>query len=125
VVAYTGAEVAINKTPDESLEQAIGLGFLTSPTTRVGGKDLQLDFTESYCPTCGEVSGTATGCRVWLYQKQEYSAPPKVMIVEAALREVSGGPQVDDAKIVRPENALENLRRFLEAKRRKETAGVI
>ena len=47
------------------------------------------------------------------------------MIVEAVLREVYGGHRADAAKIVRPENALENLRRFFESKRRKKLASVI
>ena len=125
VLESTGAEVAVKKTHVQSLEQAVELGFLTSPTVRVGGRDLQLDFKENHCATCSQVSGTATDCRVWLYQGREYSAPPKAMIVEAVLREVYGGHRADGAKIVRPENALENLRRFFESKRRKELASVI
>lgn len=46
------------------------------------------------------------------------------MIVGAVLREVYGGLQLKDAaKIVRPENALENPTRFFESKRRKKLAG--
>jgi hypothetical protein len=45
------------------------------------------------------------------------------MIVEAVLREVYGGAHAADAKVVRPETALENLARFFESKRRKELAG--
>jgi hypothetical protein len=125
ILKATGVEVALNKTHVQSLEQAIELGFLTSPTLRINGRDLQLDFKENYCATCSQVSGTETDCRVWLYQGQEYSVPPKAMIVEAVLREVYGGHRADGAKIVRPENALENLRRFFESKRRKELASVI
>jgi hypothetical protein len=125
ILKATGVEVIVQKTHVESLEQAVELGFLTSPTLRINGKDLQLDFKENYCATCSQVSGTQTDCRIWLYQGQEYSAPPKAMIIEAVLREVYGGHRADGAKIVRPENALENLRRFFESKRRKELASVI
>ena len=125
VLESTGTEVVVKKTHVQSPEQAVELGFLTSPTVRVGGRDLQLDFKETHCETCSQVSGTPTDCRVWLYQGREYSAPPKAMIVEAVLREAYGGPRADGAKIVRPENALENLRRFFESKRRKELVSVI
>jgi hypothetical protein len=124
ILEATGVEVTVNKTHVQSLEQAIELGFLSSPTLRIGGRDLQLDFTESYCATCSQVSGTETECRVWLYRGQQYSAPPKAMIIEAVLREVYGGSRREAAaKIVRPESALENLARFFESKRRKELAG--
>lgn len=117
ILKDTGVEVIVRKTHVESLEQAINLSFLTSPTVRINGKDLQLEFKENYCATCSQVSGTQTDCRVWLYQGQEYSAPPKPMIIEAVLQEVYGGSGSEPAKIVRPENALENLARFFESKR--------
>ena len=125
VLAAAGAEVAVRKVHIRSLEQAVELGFLTSPTVRINGRDLQLDFKENHCATCSEVGGAATDCRVWLYQGREYSAPPAAMIVEAVLREVYGGPRREGAKIVRAEDALENLARFFESKGRKELAGVI
>jgi hypothetical protein len=123
ILKATGVEVTVRKTHVESLEQAIELGFLSSPTVRIGGQDLQLSFKENYCATCSQVSGTQTDCRVWLYQGQEYSAPPKAMIIEAVLQEVYGSPRSEPAKIVRPENALENLARFFESRGRKELAG--
>ena len=125
VLRSAGVVVEIKKTHVESLEQAVKLGFLTSPTIRINGQDLQLNYKESYCRTCSEVSGTDTDCRVWLYQGQEHSAPPKEMILEGVLRAVYGGAETGAEKIARPESALENLARFFEAKRRKELAGVI
>jgi hypothetical protein len=123
VLDAAGAEVSLRKVHVQSFEQAVELGFLTSPTVRVGGRDLQLDFQENHCATCSEVSGTRTDCRVWLYRGRQYSAPPKEMIVEAVLREVYGGAPAGPAKVVRPEAALENLARFFESKRRKELSG--
>lgn len=125
ILKSTGVEVVVKRTHIQSLEQAVELGFLASPTLRINGKDLQLNFKENYCATCSQVSGARTDCRVFLYQGQAYSAPPKAMIIEAVLQEMYGGSQLEAAKIVRPENALENLKRFFESKRRKELAGVI
>ena len=123
VLESAGAEVTLKKIHVQSFEQTVELGFLTSPTVRVGGRDLQLDFKENHCATCSEVSGTQTDCRVWLYRGREYSAPPPAMIVEAVLREVFGGPREDGAKDARPGSVSENLARFFESKRRKEGAG--
>ena len=66
ILKTTGVEVRVRNTHVESLEQAIQLGFLTSPTVRINGKDLQLEFKEHHCATCSQVSGTDTDCRVWL-----------------------------------------------------------
>jgi hypothetical protein len=125
ILKTTGVEVTVRKTHVESLEQAINLGFLTSPTIRINGKDLQMEFKENYCATCSQVSGTQTDCRVWVYQGQKYSAPPEPMIIEAVLQEVYGGSRSEAAKIVRPENAWENLARFFESKRQNELAGAV
>lgn len=125
ILQATGVGVTVNKTQVQSIEQAVELGFLSSPTLRIGGHDLQLEFKENYCATCSQVSGTETDCRVWLYQGQDYSAPPKAMIIEAVLQEVYGGSRTEGAKVMRPEGALENLRRFFESKRRKEVAGAV
>jgi hypothetical protein len=118
ILKAIGVEVKMRKTHVESLEQAIEVGFLSSPTVRINGRDLQLDFTENYCATCSRVSGTETNCRVWLYRGEEYSAPPKAMIIEAVLQEVYGSAQSTPAKIVRPENVLANLTRFFESKKK-------
>jgi hypothetical protein len=123
ILQAAGVEVTVRKTHVQTMEQAVELGFLSSPTLRIGGRDLQLEFKENYCATCSQVSGTETDCRVWLYQGQEYSAPPRAMIVEAVLREVYGGSPSEGAEVVRPLGALENLARFFESKRRRELAG--
>ena len=124
ILRATGVEVVLKKTHIESMEQAIELGFLTSPTIRIDGRDLQLDFKENHCASCSALSGTNVDCRIWLYQGNEYQSPPKAMIIEAVLQEVYGSPRSEPAKIVRPENALENLARFFEYKGRKEIASV-
>lgn len=121
ILKITGVEVIVQKKHVESLEQAIQLGFLTSPTIRINGKDLQMEFKENHCATCSQVSGTQTDCRVWLYRGQEFSAPPQPMIIEAVLQEVFGGLRAEPTKIVRPESALENLARFFESKRQTES----
>ena len=121
VLRATGAEVSLKKTLVQSFEQAISLGFFSSPTVRVGGRDLQFQVQESHCATCSLLSGTSTDCRVWTYQGREFQAAPKALIIEAVLGEVFGA-KAGPAKVVAPQGALENLRRFFEAKRQKEIA---
>lgn len=123
ILRATGVEVIVQKTQVESIEQAIELGFLSSPTIRVNGRDLQFDVKENHCATCSALSGTSTDCRVWVYQGQEYSAAPKAMVIEAVLHEVYGESPAEPQKIARTEKVLENLTRFFDAKRRKEFAG--
>lgn len=120
ILAATGVKVTLQKTHIQSLEQALALGFVSSPTIRVNGRDIQFDIKENACPSCSELSGTATNCRVWVYQGQEYSVAPKAMIIEALLRHIYGGSMEDVTKTSRPDSQVENLRQFFKAKQRPE-----
>jgi len=113
VLETTGVSVRVNKINVRTEEQAQALQFLSSPTIRVNGQDIQLDVHESECEACGDLCGESVDCRVWTYQGREYSAPPKALIVEALLKHVYGGAQsvASSAPYVMPEN----LRRFYAA----------
>ena len=50
ILKATGVDVSVQKTQDQSIEQAIEPGFLSSPGARINGKDLQLDCKETYAP---------------------------------------------------------------------------
>jgi len=92
VLSATDIEVQVNKINVVSEEQARQLGFVSSPTIRVNGKDIQLEVKESLCDSCGDLCGDDVDCRIWIYQDKEYTVPPKAMIIEAILREVYGNP---------------------------------
>lgn len=117
-----GVQVTLQKTHVQSLEQAQALGFVSSPTIRLNGQDIQLELKENACPSCSELSGAPTNCRIWLYQGQEYSVPPKAMIIDAILRAVYGGAQVDVPRWPQPATGLENLRSFFDAKQQQTPA---
>lgn len=121
IVRATGAEIELNRIHVESLEQAIALGFQTSPTIRVNGRDLQLNFKESHCRTCSELSGTETSCRVWDFQGREHKSLPKAMLIEAVLREIYGGAaeKSEPDKIAGNRAGLKNLAAFFAAKSQK------
>ena len=117
VLKATGYEIEIRKILIESEEQAGELGFVSSPTIRINGQDIQLDGKESLCESCGDVCGEDVDCRVWIWQGREYSTPPKAMLVDAILRHVYGGRQT--ARPAIKQEVPDNLKRFFAAKNKK------
>ena len=120
VLKTTGVEVELNKVHVTSYEQAIQLGFVSSPTIRVNGQDLALEVRESHCSSCSSISGTETFCRVWDFEGQEYNAAPKALIIEAILKSVYGGVEQRDRVSADPRrmaDSLANLKSFFEGTR--------
>ena len=116
VLKTTGVDVAVHKIHVQSENQARKLGFISSPTIRINGQDIQLDVKESPCE-CGESCRCEGGidCRVWTYQGKEYTAAPKPMIIEAILREVYGGSKGSKNRPPQGGDVPDNLRRFFSA----------
>lgn len=116
----TGAEVELNKVHVTSYDQALQLGFVSSPTIRVNGQDLALEVRESHCSSCSAISGTETFCRVWDFEGQEHKAAPKALIIEAVLKTVYGSAEQQDkvaADARRTANSLANLKSFFDGTR--------
>ena len=112
----TGREIEVRKILIETEKQAEELGFISSPTIRINGQDIQLEFKESLCGCCGEIVGEDIDCRVWLWQGKEYTTPPKAMLLDAILRHVYGKTQDADKSVVQAKPVPENLKRFFAAK---------
>ena len=114
-----GVQVRVRKTVVTTAEQATALRFESSPTIRVDGRDIALDFRESECGDCGDLCGCSADvrCRVWTWQGEEHLEAPEPLIVDAVLRACSEGPPSPSAP-TRPFRLPENLRRFFEAKQR-------
>ena len=110
VLEATGVEVVVNKIHVVSEELARKHEFVSSPTIRVNGRDIQMDVKESLCESCGDLCGDDVDCRVWVYQGQEYNVPPKAMITEAILREVYGNN--DENEDYQEYTVPENLKHF-------------
>lgn len=116
ILAKEGVEVILRKTQVTSEDQAAALGFLTSPTIRVNGRDIAMEFRESRCLSCETCAdnGPIT-CRVWVFEGKEYTEAPKAMIIESILREVySGGAREESFGQLR--EVPENIRRFFAGK---------
>ncbi|WP_088102904.1 DUF2703 domain-containing protein [Halalkalibacter urbisdiaboli] len=112
-----GYDVEVNNILVEDEEQAKSLKFISSPTIRINGEDIQLTIKESNCDTCGTLTGSSVDCRVWIYEGKEYNEVPKSLIMDAILKEVYrteqnllGGKK---ESYVLPEN----LKRFFARKR--------
>ena len=111
VLEAAGFAVVVNKINITSPELAEEYRFVSSPTIRINGFDLDLEFRESTCQECGELCGDDVDCRVWLYEGVEYAEPPKALIINALLQAVYGGKLQNP--VPQQEYKLpENLRRF-------------
>lgn len=116
ILEMAGVEVALRKTLVASEAQAQALDFFSSPTIRVNGKDIALEFRESRCASCEACAcNGAVNCRVWVFQGKEYNEAPKAMIIDAILREVYG-PMAAQESSVQSRDVPEDLRRFFKGK---------
>ena len=114
VLKSTGIDVKLNKINVLNEELAKKYKFLTSPTIRINGRDIQMDYKESMCESCGDLCGDEVDCRVRIYQGKEYTKPPKAMIIEAILKEVYSGV-ISDNQEQNEYQIPENLRRFYQS----------
>ncbi|SMP68628.1 DUF2703 domain-containing protein [Anoxynatronum buryatiense] len=114
-----GIQVTVNRVNVNTEALARQHRFVSSPTIRINGSDIQQLVQESQCHCCGDLCGDEVDCRVWLYRGQIYEAPPRAMIMEALLKEVYGGNACcgTPAKAVagKPYELPENLKRFYDA----------
>lgn len=121
VLQATGVDVVVNKIQVHSEEMARAWKFVSSPTIRINGRDIQMEVKESLCESCGELCGDDVDCRVWVYQGKDYTVPPKAMIIEAILKEVYGGvhhtSNTTEQEYVMPDN----LKRFYAALQNKQS----
>ena len=113
VLDSLGTGVEVRKTLVETEEQACTLGFVSSPTILVNGRDVAGDLLESSCSECGELCGCEgeVDCRVWDYRGKLHTEAPTGLLVEAILAEV--GPSSTTRSERTPfVDVPENLRRF-------------
>lgn len=121
VLGSAGVEVLVRKTLVDSEEKALELGFVSSPTLRVNGRDIALELRESACNACGDACGGSTEilCRDWAFQGQTHDTAPVPLIVDAILSEVyrgSSAPQTSHPDLSE-HTVPENLKTFFAHKR--------
>jgi len=106
VLKASGVEVILNKINVTTEELAIKHKFVSSPTIRVNGRDIQMEVRERLCDSCGDLCGDNVDCRVWVYNGEEYTIPPKALIIEGILKAVYGGEtrMYEETEYKLPEN---------------------
>jgi len=114
VAEPTGTVIRLRKTVVGSAEAALRHRFVSSPTIRVGGRDIVFETLESRCDACTDLCGCAEGtrCRVWRYQGREFTEAPVGLVVEALLRELAGAQPAPGEPEPADVHLPENLRRF-------------
>ena len=117
VLKSAGKEVEVNKINIRSEELAKKYEFVSSPTIRVNGVDIQEEVTEDHCESCGDLCGDDVDCRTWNFKGDTYTEPPKSLIVEGILSRVYGK---DESQKVKNEYEVpENLKKFFEGIKKK------
>jgi hypothetical protein len=117
VLSAAGFEIEVNKVNITSEELAIKHKFISSPTIRVNGRDIDLNVKETSCKECGELCGDDVDCRVWEYEGVEYNEPPKAMIINAIMKEIYGAPG-DNATNSNEYSLPDNLKTFFKGSNR-------
>jgi hypothetical protein len=100
-----------------SLEAARATHLTVSPTIRVDGRDIQPDYPESTCESCGDLSDgdEDVDCRLWRYRGMEYTTAPVELIVEALIRALARTqPQFDGTRDRSASRSSSNLRDFFD-----------
>lgn len=118
VLKAANYEIEINKIQIDSKETAIKHKFISSPTIKINGKDIDLLMQETNCKDCGDICGDSIDCRVWTYEDEVYTEPPKAMIINAILKEVYS-PKSDGLDKIEEEYIFpKNLEKFFNSKNR-------
>ena len=126
VLELSGVEVTLEKVHVRTEEEALALGFVSSPTIRINGRDIQksrgnpMDVKESPCGCGSALCGQDIDCRDWVYQGQEHETPPIALIVDAILSEAFGPVEGTLEASSQVAEVPDILMRFFAAKRETE-----
>jgi len=115
ILARTGVSLQFRKTVVRTAQQAAILRFRSSPTVRINGRDVPIEFRESRCGDCTtlvERKPCEVECRVWVWQGREYTEAPKELIVDAILRAYPAAFEDSPPAPTEPFELPENLKRF-------------
>ena len=119
VLEMTGAQVHVTTLVIASEEQARHHRFVTSPTVRIDGRDIDIGAAlESTCDSCTELCGCdeGTSCRVWRYQGEDHTEAPVGLVVESMLGELFRGGDTSGSDASVYPGVPENLQRFFKSR---------
>ena len=124
VLQASGTDVSTREVLVDSEETATKVKLVSSPTIRINGHDVALEFRETACESCAEACACDGGvdCRVWVYEGKEHAEAPVPLIVNALLSEIYDSRSADRPASSRPFQLSKNLKHFFEAKAAKKAA---
>ena len=118
VAEALGIELRHRQIVIQTPQEAKAFAFVSSPTIRINGRDIEQDIRESLCESCGDLTenNTLVDCREWHYRGKVYSAAPLPLLVEAIMGAILA---IDQPPVVpQPLEALpENLERYFANKK--------
>ena len=118
VLKAMGVRAQVHKTQVKSARQARALGFVSSPTIRVNGRDIAGELRESWCGSCSGAceDGKPVNCRVWSYHRKRNTQAPVGLIVESVLQQAIGTTKGQNGLHTRGRSVSANLNRYFAAK---------
>jgi hypothetical protein len=74
-----------------SLAAAKSTQLAVSPTIRIDGRDIQPDYIENTCESCGDLCACDgdVACRLWRYRGEDHTTAPVGLLVEALIQAVA------------------------------------
>ena len=122
VLEAAGFDIQVNKVNIITKELAFEYEFVSSPTIRINGKDIAIEVNESSCKDCGDLCGDDVDCRVWSYEGEEYTEPPKELIINAILKAIYSENKTEsmDEMITINYELPDNLKRFFDSLEKKQ-----
>ena len=113
ILLSLGWKIECKKILIENEAQAELLHFSSSPTIRIDGCDIQPHGNETNCTACGDLCGDEIDCRIWQWRGQQYTEPPKEMLIDAILRSIYQPKQSESQECYQ---LPKNLKRFFAGK---------
>ncbi len=86
-----GHTLTVRKIHVTDPKQARALGFVSAPTIRIDGVDIELGVEEQPSASCSALAGQPADCRTYTWQGEHHASPPAEMIVHRVLEHLAGG----------------------------------
>jgi hypothetical protein len=100
-----------------TLEAAEATQLAVSPTIRVNGQDIQPNYIENTCESCGDLCERANNveCRLWQYRGEEHSTAPVGLLVESLVQAIApDGMRSSEPRQSQADQLSSNVRDFFE-----------
>ncbi|MEF8787366.1 MAG: DUF2703 domain-containing protein [Haloarculaceae archaeon] len=100
-----------------TLEAAEATQLAVSPTIRIDGQDIQPDYLENTCESCGDLCACEgdVDCRLWQYRGEEHTTAPVGLLVEALVQAVApSGTQPGGSAESQTNQLSSNVQNFFE-----------